>query len=324
MQMSDYSMQIWFNKTKLLISLLKSLNLSQRNNLLKQNQLLRLKLNQKQQLVVHQLVNEQLKQKRSDGMLPTPKTNKEKILIALYNKLNDLPYDLPTAITNEEKILSEIVKGNISNGGGGTFEPYVTNTKYAEITSGTTLSMNFTEPTGYLLFVAVAGRYLSGGGVTVNSGWTELKRITDDVNLSSSTIQDTIVLYKFSTGNDTITVTQTKSDRILIASCVIKTSKPPVVTNEAPAGFFLKTTTVKKKTDELYLWVCSSALWAVSGYPNWNTVPSRQIVQFVNDGSAPTRLAIVIDNYPPEDLVINGSVTSEAPHLMLSIKIPNG
>src|SRR5690554_3656514 len=157
MQMSDYSMQIWFNKTKLLISLLKSLNLSQRNNLLKQNQLLRLKLNQKQQLVVHQLVNEQLKQKRSDGMLPTPKTNKEKILLALYNKLNDLPYDLPTAITNEEKILREIVKGDVSTGGrGGTFVPYVTNTKYAEITSGSTLSMKFTEPTGYLLFVAVA------------------------------------------------------------------------------------------------------------------------------------------------------------------------
>lgn len=255
--------------------------------------------------------------------LPTPKTNKEKILIALYNKLNDLPYDLPTAITNEEKILSEIVKGNISNGGG-TFRPYVINTKYTEITSGTTLSMSFTEPAGYLLFVAVVGRYLSGGSVTVNSGWTELKRVTDDINLSGSVIQDTIVLYKFSTGNDTITITQTKADRILIASCVIKTSKPPVVTNEAPAGFFLKTTTVKKKTDELYLWVCSSGLWASSNYPNWNTIPSRQIVQFVNNGSAPTRLAIVIDSYPPEDLTINGDTTSDSPHLMLSIKIPNG
>src|SRR5690554_1175678 len=91
MQMNDCSMQIWFSKMKSLKSLLKSLNSSQRNNLLKQNQLLRLKLNQKQQLVAHQLVNEQLKQKRSDGMLPTPKTNKEKILLALYNKMNGSP-----------------------------------------------------------------------------------------------------------------------------------------------------------------------------------------------------------------------------------------
>lgn len=53
-------------------------------------------------------------------MLPTPKTNKEKILLALYNKLNKLPYDLPTAITNEEKILSAIVKSEFDFGVGGS------------------------------------------------------------------------------------------------------------------------------------------------------------------------------------------------------------
>ena len=51
--------------------------------------------------------------------LPTPKSTLEKVLVAFYNKLNGKPYELPTAQTNSEKILSEIVKGNISSGGGG-------------------------------------------------------------------------------------------------------------------------------------------------------------------------------------------------------------
>lgn len=253
--------------------------------------------------------------------LISPSTNTDKLLKALIEKVGGSePTNLPTPKTNTEHYLTDIVLNYSGSSGGELVSPIFINGMYKEITSGSALSMAFNEPVGALLVVSALARHTN---TISDSSWTLLHKMVDSTTLSNSITQTTYVYYKYSTGSDTFTITNSSANRICIAGVSLKADIPPVVTTDVPSGFFTGTQNVTKSSNNFYLWICSSGLWGnTSPYGNWKTSVYRQIIQYVSDGTAQTRLAVIIDPYPPELLAIMGDTTTTSSHLMVGIKIP--
>lgn len=168
-----------------------------------------------------------------------------------------------------------------------------------DVSSGTTLSSSITCEVGDLIVAQIVVR----SSLTLPNGWTLLRTIPA-VSGDSNNHQTLSFAYKIATSTtETLTVTQSSSNRIYINLIRVKNADSIIYVSEAEKalqGYMISSAVLQSAG--LYIWGVSSTLWASSApYGDWTSEPTTLAYSSLDDANYQPRLGTFVETLDDAD-----------------------
>lgn len=161
-----------------------------------------------------------------------------------------------------------------------------------DVSSGTTLSSSITCEVGDLIVAQIVVR----SSLTLPNGWTLLRTIPAISGDSNS--QTLSFAYKIATSTtETLTVTQSSSNRIYINLIRVKNADSIIYVSEAEKalqGYMISSAVLQSAG--LYIWGASSTLWPTTApYGDWTYEPTTLAYSSLDDANYQPRLGTFVE-----------------------------